>query len=81
MNKIMDIALSNKMASKNAVKNNQKPNEVNFVKGNKFTHKKSTKKMINQHYSKNFKKDQASENWYLIVLIFFFLLVINKDNP
>ncbi|XP_022176570.1 uncharacterized protein LOC111037977 [Myzus persicae] len=53
MNKMMDIALAKEMASKNAAKNNQEPNEVNFVKGNKVTLKKSTKKITNKQYSKN----------------------------
>lgn len=48
MNKMMDIALAKEMASKNVAKNNQDPNEVNFVKGNKFTHMKSTKKITNK---------------------------------
>lgn len=61
MNKMMDIALAKEMASKNTAKNNQEPNKVNFVKGNKFTHMKSTKKIINKQYSKNSQKDQAGE--------------------
>jgi hypothetical protein len=59
---MMGIALAKEMASKNAAKNNQEPNEVNFVKGNTFfTHIKS-KKIINKQYSKNLQKDQAGEN-------------------
>jgi len=57
----MDIALAKEMASKNAAKNNQEPNEVNFVKGNEFTHMKSTKKIINKEFSKTTQKDQAGE--------------------
>ncbi|KAF0712303.1 Uncharacterized protein FWK35_00035850, partial [Aphis craccivora] len=61
MNKMMDIALAKEMAGKNAAKNNQESSEVNFIKGNKFTHMKSTKKITNKQYSKNSQKDQAGE--------------------
>ncbi|KAL4090638.1 hypothetical protein QTP88_025432 [Uroleucon formosanum] len=62
MNKMMDIAMAKEIANKNATKNYQETNEVNFVKGNKFTHMKSTKKTTYKHHTKNLKKDQASEN-------------------
>jgi len=61
MNKNMEIALAKEMANKNAARNNQEPNKVNFVKGNKFTYMTSTKKRINKHNPKNSKKDQDSE--------------------